>query len=55
MTRAHRPKIEVAERFTEAFAHALHLHTPAEHTPTREVPAATDWDDWHWDRRGGDQ
>lgn len=46
----HMPHPHIADRFAAAFEHALHHgHT----APSRDVPAAPDWDDWHYPDTSG--
>lgn len=37
----------LGRRVAAVFEEALHSHL-ATHRPARTVPAATDWDDWHY-------
>lgn len=46
--RLHLPHPHIAERFAEIFEHALHHGHPEVPAP-RTVPAARDWDEWHWE------
>lgn len=51
----HMPHPHIAARVAEAFEHAVieRLHR-ADPTPPRAVPAAEDWNEWHW-YEGGEQ
>lgn len=48
----HMPHPHIAERFAAAFEYALH-HRPESVAPQRAVPAAEDWNDWHYDPDDG--
>lgn len=52
MKRIHVPDLHIARLFTEAFEHALH-HDEPDAVPPRDMPAAQDWPEWHWDPTGG--
>lgn len=44
--------LHIAERFAAAFEHALH-HRTEPVVAERDVPAALDWDEWHYPDASG--
>jgi hypothetical protein len=46
-TRLHLPHPHIADHVAEVFEHAV-LERLHHQPPTRAVPAADDWNDWHW-------
>lgn len=38
----------LGRRMAAAFEEALHSHLTTHRPPARSVPAAADWDDWHY-------